>query len=140
MIYLETQIPEKIAYILPIGDLHFSDPIGNVYVVNQNDLIKFDPQNLHTANYKNVFLGNIHSVDSSYPLRILLYYRDHNQIVWVDNFLSEIRSPVFLDALGIDQAELVCSSNQGGFWVLNGLNNQLQYFNTQLQFVHVSTN
>ena len=33
---------------------------------------------------------------------------------------------------------LVCSSNQGGFWIFNGLNNQLQYFDVNLQFVHES--
>ena len=77
-------------------------------------------------------------MDVSDPLRILIYYKDHNQIVWVDNFLSEIRSPVRLDELGIDQVELVCSSNQGGFWVFNGLNNQLQYYDVNLKLVHES--
>ncbi len=56
----------------------------------------------------------------------------------MDNYLSEIRSPIWLDDLGVDQAQLVCSSNQGGFWIFNGLNNQLQYFNVNLQFVHES--
>jgi len=43
-----------------------------------------------------------------------------------------------LDELGIDQVELVCSSNQGGFWVFNSLNNQLQYFDVNLKLVHES--
>jgi hypothetical protein len=120
------------------GDMHFSDPMGNVYVVQDNTLKKFSSTNEEAGHYTNTFLGNIHSVDVSDPLRILLYYKDHNQIVWVDNFLSEIRSPVWLDALGIDQIELVCSSNQGGFWVFNSLNNQLQYYDVNLQLVHES--
>ena len=110
------------------GDRHFSDPMGNVYIIKNNHLVKFVQDYTQAAEYTNLFLGNIHSIDVSDPLRILIYYKDHNQVVWVDNFLSEIRSPVWLDNLGVDQAQLVCSSNQGGFWIFNGLNNQLQYF------------
>ena len=120
------------------GDMHFSDPMGNVYVIRDNNLKKFSAKHVQVADYTNTFLGNIHSADISDPLRILLFYKDHNQIVWVDNFLSEIRSPVWLDGMGIDQVELVCSSSQGGFWVFNSLNNQLQYFDVQLQLIHES--
>jgi len=120
------------------GDRHFSDPMGNVYIIKNNHLVKFVQDYTQAAEYTNLFLGNIHSIDVSDPLRILMYYKDHNQVVWVDNYLSEIRSPIWLDNLGVDQAQLVCSSNQGGFWIFNGLNNQLQYFDVNLEFVHES--
>ena len=120
------------------GDRHFSDPMGNVYIIKNNHLVKFVQDYTQAAEYTNLFLGNIHSIDVSDPFRILMYYKDHNQVVWVDNYLSEIRSPIWLDDLGVDQAQLVCSSNQGGFWIFNGLNNQLQYFDVNLQFVHES--
>lgn len=120
------------------ADRYGTDPMGNVYVVTDNSLKKFSNQHVQAANYTNTFLGNIHSVDFSDPLRILIFYKDYNQVVWVDNFLSEIRSPIWLDDLGIDQVELVCSSNQGGFWVFNSLNNQLQYFDVNLKLVHES--
>jgi hypothetical protein len=120
------------------GDSHFSDPLGNVYIIKNNHLLKFNQDYSQAAEYTNLFLGNIHSIDVSDPLRILIYYRDYNQLIWVDNFLSEIRSPIWLDDLGVDQARLVCSSNQGGFWLFNGLNNQLQYYDVNLQFVHES--
>jgi hypothetical protein len=120
------------------GDIHYSDPMGNVYIVKNNTLKKFNTSHVESGVYTNTFLGNIQSVDVSDPLRILIFYKDHNQVVWVDNFLSEILSPVWLDVLGADQAELVCSSNQGGLWVFNGLNNQLQYYNVNLELVNES--
>ncbi len=120
------------------GDMHFSDPMGNVYIAKDNILNKYSPGQAEAATYTNTFLGNIYSVDVSDPLRILLFYKDYRQIVWVDNFLSEIRSPVWLDELGIDQVELVCSSSQGGFWAYNSLNRQLQYFNVNLKLIHES--
>jgi hypothetical protein len=120
------------------GDVHFSDPIGNVYIIRLNHLQKYGRDFSRAAEYTNLFLGNISSIDVSDPLRILIYYGDLNQIIWVDNYLSEIRSPVSLDDLGADQTRLVCSSNQGGFWILNGLNNQLQYYDVNLQLIHES--
>jgi hypothetical protein len=120
------------------GDLHFSDPMGNVYIARDNILNKYTPGQTGAATYTNTFLGNIFSIDVSDPLRILLFYKDHRQIVWVDNFLSEIRSPLWLDELGLDQAELVCSSSQGGFWVFNSLNRQLQYFSANMKLIHES--
>jgi hypothetical protein len=123
-------------YVEVTGDRHYAGPMGNVYVVKDNTLKKFSPGRDQVANYSNAFLGNIYSVDVSDPLRIMLFFRDHNQVVWVDDFLSQIRSPVWLDDLGLDQVELVCSSSQGGFWVFNSLNNQLQYFDVNLSLVH----
>lgn len=120
------------------GNIHRSDPMGNVYVVNENNLVKFDPALNSFADYTNPLLGKIHSIDVSDPLRILLYFRDHNQILWLDNYLSEIRSPLFLDDLGIDQSLLVCSASRGGFWVFDGLNAELKYYNARLQMVHQS--
>jgi len=92
------------------------------------------------ADYTNVYLGNITSVDVSDPLRILVFYKEFNQILWLDNFLLELRSPVRLDDLYIDQAELVCSSSQGGFWIYNSLKKQIQYFNSDLRLIHESMN
>ena len=134
-------IPAEFQFVKSVkvdGDSHFSDPMGNVYIIKNNHLIKFAQDHTRAAEYTNLFLGNINSIDVSDPLRILIYYQDHNQVVWVDNFLSEISSPIWLDDLGVDQAQLICSSNQGGFWIFNGLNNQLQYFDVNLQFVHES--
>jgi hypothetical protein len=129
---------EFVRYVEVAGEMHYADPMGNVYIVKDNSLKKFSSNHTQAAHYTNTFLGNIHSVDVSDPLRILLFYKDHNQIVWVDNFLSQIRSPIWLDDLGIDQVELVCSSSQGGFWAFNSLNNQLQYFDVNLQLIHES--
>ena len=120
------------------GDTFSTDPMKNVYVVKDNTLKKFSNQYVQAAYYTNTFLGNIYSVDVSDPLRILIFYKDYNQVVWVDNFLSEISSPIWLDDLGIDQVEMVCSSSQGGFWVFNSLNNQLQYFDVNLKLIHES--
>ena len=122
------------------GDQFYSDPIGNIYVIQGNRIIKYNNRLEKLADYSNVYLGNISSIDVSDPLRILVYYKELNQILWLDNFLLELRSPVRLDDLTVDQAELVCSSGRGGFWVYNRLNNQIQYFDPSLRLIHESFN
>ena len=109
------------------------DPLGNIYIICGQNIRKFDINLAKIGDYTNAFLGNISFADVSDPLRILIYYRELNQVVWLNNFLQELRSPVMLDDIGIDQAVLLCSSNLGGFWVFNQLNNQLQYFDKNLK-------
>jgi len=42
-----------------------------------------------TVNYSNFEFGNITSVDISNPLKIVVFYRDFNQVVLLDNQLNE---------------------------------------------------
>lgn len=114
------------------------DPLGNVYIINGQNIRKYNNSLQKIADYSNVYLGNISFADVSDPLRIMLYYSEFNQVIWLDNFFQELRSPVLLDDLGIDQAILLCSSNFGGFWVFNQLNNQLQYFDKNLKKIYES--
>jgi len=44
-----------------------------------------------------------------------------------------LRDPISLDDLDIGQAEIACSSSLGGFWVYDSDNQQLMYFNRNLQ-------
>lgn len=120
------------------ADFWHTDQMGNIYLATGNSIVKFDAHLSRSAEYSSPRLGNVFSMDVTDPLRILVYYKDHNQVVWLDNYLNEIRSPLLLDELSIDQAEQVCSSSQGGFWVYNGLNAQLEYYDARLQPVHQS--
>lgn len=122
------------------SDQFYSDPLGNMYIIQGNRIQKYNNRLEKLADYKNTYLGNITSVDVTDPLRILVFYRELNQILWLDKYLQELRSPLRLDDLHIDQAELVCSSNQGGFWIYNGLQKQIQYFDSNLRLLHESIN
>ncbi len=114
------------------------DPLGNIYIICGQNIRKYDANLVKIGDYSNAYLGNISFADVSDPLRILLYFREFNQAIWLDNFLQELRSSVRLDDLGIDQAVLICSSNLGGFWVFDQLNNQLQYFDKNLKKIYES--
>ena len=120
------------------GQQHYSDPLGNLYIVNGNEISRYDRDYRNIARYSNAFLGQPASLDISDPLRLLTFYKDYNTLLWLDNFLTELRSPVRLDELGYEQVELVCSSSQGGFWIYNSLTDQIHSFDAGMNLVHES--
>jgi hypothetical protein len=122
------------------GEQHYSDPFGNIYVVHAGEIKRFDNEYREAANYSNSYLGKIYSADLSDPLRILLYFKDYNQILWLDKYLVEIRSPLLLDQMGFQQVDAVCSSSQGGFWLYNDITCQIHYFDNTMNLVHESIN
>jgi hypothetical protein len=120
------------------GQQHYSDALGNIYIINGSEISRYDRDYRNIARYANAYLGQPASLDVSDPLRILTFYKDYNTLLWLDNFLTELRSPVRLDELGYEQVELVCSSSQGGFWIYNSLTDQIHSFDAGMNLVHES--
>ena len=105
-----------------------ADNIGNAYTINEDELVKFLPGGKFFARYSNLKLGSITSVDATNPLKLLLYYRDFQQIVFLDNQLSNNSEPVSLELLGYEQTDLVCAGANNSFWIYNKQNNELLRF------------
>lgn len=103
--------------------------MANVYAVNNEELIKFLPSGKYFARYSNLKLGSITTLDATNPLKLILYYRDFQQIVFLDNQLSQTSEPVSLEKLGYEQTDLVCASANNGFWLYDKQNNELLRFN-----------
>lgn len=109
-------------------NFHTVDNLGNIYTVNEDELVKYLPGGKFFARYSNLRLGAITTVDATNPLKLLVYYRDFQQIVFLDNQLSQNSSQVSLEALGYEQADLVCAGANNSFWVYNRQNNELIRF------------
>ena len=90
------------------GEQHYTDQFGNVYVIRSGEIKRFDSEYREVAHYSNPYLGKITSIDLSDPLRILIFYKNYNQVVWLDKYLAEIISPVMLDQLGHEQVPVLC--------------------------------
>ncbi|MCX7729168.1 MAG: hypothetical protein N2203_06840 [Bacteroidia bacterium] len=110
----------------------YPDNIGNVYIVENGAVTKFFT-NGQSKTFSIKTLGILQSMDVSNTLRILLYFRDFQKILFLDNQLSQNGDVIELSALGLEQASLVCSSFNNGFWVYNQANNELIRFNQQLE-------
>jgi len=107
------------------GDFIRSDELGNVFLVNDNQLVKYNSTGAVMHTYSNLYSGNISFVDTHDPFKILVYYRAFGQVEFLDQSLSLASSTISLTMLNLSLATLVCSSYQGAFWVYDPINFEL---------------
>ena len=118
---------------IPMPSERFTvDIMGHVYWSQEATLFRLDPATGEKTEYTNTFLGNIHSWDASNPFKILVFHKDFNTLVFLDQSLAPIRSPIHLDQLTASQMAASCLSHQGGFWVLNPSTSQIQQYDPGL--------
>ena len=115
------------------------DLLGNIYWTEHTTLKKYNPEKGNTIEYTNTFLGEIEKYDVSNPLKILVYYETHNQLLFLDKNLSEIASPVSLDNINLSQVGAICTSHNGGFWILNSMSQRIEHYNQNLQLTTETT-
>lgn len=113
-----------------------TDHLENIYYIDNHKIVKVETGTGNTMEYGSLSDGDITDADVSNPLQIILFYRDFNRIVLLDNKLARLRSAISATELGIEQALLVCSSGRGGFWVFSDRSNRLVYFDRQLRNSH----
>ncbi|MEE4258101.1 MAG: hypothetical protein V2I47_13770 [Bacteroidales bacterium] len=116
---------EQIRAVNAKGDFIRSDELGNVFLVDDNQLIKYNSEGRKLHSYTNLYSGDITFVDTHDPFKILLYYRSFGQVEFLDHTLSLASSSIDLNSLGLSLATLVCASYQGAFWVYDPMNFEL---------------
>ncbi|MBA3706750.1 MAG: hypothetical protein H0W84_12885 [Bacteroidetes bacterium] len=107
------------------ADFFTTDNQSNVYVVKGDELCKYNKAGKQLYKYSNKKFGNISFVDASNMLRLLIFYKNFLQVVFLDNTLSVIGELVNLDKIGFQQAQLVCSSHNSGMWLYDQQNFEL---------------
>jgi hypothetical protein len=126
---------EKFVFIksIPANVTFFtSDILGNFYIVQKKTLTKYNEKGSILKTYDSKNLGDITSIDVTNPLKILVYYKDFNQLVFLDNTLSISGSPILLEELGISQSSYACTSYGDAFWVFDNTLSQLVRFDKNL--------
>ena len=109
------------------------DHLGNIYILKEGVLEKYDEQGKLFKTYTNKLLGSISFIDVSNPLKLILFYKNFSQIVFLDNMLSPKGNPVVMGEIGFQQPSLVCSSYNNGLWVFNLQNAELVRLDQNLQ-------
>ncbi len=115
-----------------------TDPLGNAYFIQDEILIKHMPGKNKKISFSNSEFGTISLLDVSDPMKLLLYYKDYNMILFLDNNLSELLSPISLDDLGHENVRLACSSREGSFWIYDEQSGQLFSYNENLHLTNKS--
>jgi hypothetical protein len=102
------------------------DKFGFVYYINRNTLYKKKDDTLYE--YRDIQLGRIASVDLTNPLQLVLFFREANALLILDNRLNE-RKRIKFDTLreqrNIDFASL---ANEQSVWLFNIDNQELEIY------------
>ncbi len=97
------------------------DVLGYFYYSKNNVLYK--QKQAEKLEYKNLSLGKIESVDLINPLKILVFYKEFNAVVLLDNQLSEI-TKINLNRYNI-LAQICSMASANRLWAYDNLSNQL---------------
>lgn len=118
-----------------------SDYLGNFYFINKDIITKFSPKldTLFEQSFK--IAGDITSMDVGQSLKILLYSRDQNLIVYLDNTLTMSEAEISLADKGLYMTELVTLSMlNNDLWIYNAQNFALEKYNRNFERVFKSDN
>ena len=102
------------------------DNLGNIYLVNTDGRIKklsptFDSIGIYNQVRQ---FGQLHSIDASNPLKVLLFYKDFGTVIILDRFLNE-RATVDLRKSGILQPSAIAQSFDNNIWVWDDIDSKL---------------
>jgi len=101
-----------------------ADKLGNFFLVNQDGILqKFDPSGKLSFIYNNHRAGKITSFDASEPMKILVFFKESQELILLDNTLSEI-SIIPLNQLNGRYFSSVARTNDGSL-VLYDANNEI---------------
>jgi len=95
------------------------DDLGNTYTVAKDNTITLRKKSGLVFTFNEKSFGEVKHIDPANPMKILVHYADANQILFLDNTLSEI-GRLDLNTLGVYGLNvLVGNSRLNGFWLFN---------------------
>lgn len=122
------------------ADYITTDRLGNLYAVENNYLWKYNSNGDSVSSYSSVQFGPISSIDATDPYKILVFYKTYGILQFLDNFLSQNASPIYLHDIGFDQVQLACNSSENGFWLYDPTHQKIKRLNSQFRTTHQTIN
>jgi hypothetical protein len=101
--------------------------------VDKNKLARFNPNCKEEKSYSQSAAYTIHAIDVTDPLKILIFNKDFNQLILLNNQLAPITEPISFDNYNYFTVSTVCRSSKGGFWIFDQSTLQLVYFNDEIR-------
>lgn len=109
-----------------------TDNLGNSYLYDNLNILKYNTNGDSVGLYSNNRLGAISTVDVTNPYKIMVFYADYANIIFLDNFMSLLEGPIALDQLGYDQVTHACASMENGLWLFDRLRQTVIKLNQDL--------
>ncbi len=102
------------------------DHLDDFYLVKNNQLTKQTKEKSY--NYSNLLYGEVTSIDIRNPFQILVFYKDFQSFVVLDNQLNEISNVNFSVQFPELDVISVSASNKNQYWVLDGISRRIFIF------------
>jgi hypothetical protein len=102
---------------------------------SEPEIVKYNSDGVLQKKFSTKRYGKIEFVDAMNPLKLLVYYKDFQRILFLDNQLSESSTMISLELLNHEQTGLVCSSSNNSFWIYDKQNNELSRFDSELKSI-----
>lgn len=99
------------------------DKFGYLYYTEDNVFTKKKASK--AFEYKNLSLGKIEKIDIQNPLKIVLFYKNFNTVVTLDNQLNEIQKINFTENEKQIVVEATGMASQNRFWIFNNLTQKI---------------
>lgn len=115
------------------GNALSADPNGNLYVVDGPLLYKFDSEGRFLHKYSNFLWGDITSIDVDNPLKIMVFYKNESQILFLDKNLIPLMEPLDLYANNFKNIQLATYSTDNTIWLYDAVLQDLINVNFQLK-------
>ena len=107
------------------GTQLYTDPNGNIYLVNGSKLSKLDGNGKLLRSFDDSFLGDIHSVDVDNPMKIMVFYRESGKILFLDDRLSPVMEPLDLFSHGYSTVVFAAYSTDNLIWLYDANSHEL---------------
>ncbi len=93
------------------------DELENVFYIENNVLYK--KNDAEVLNYSNVNLGVLTNVSIHNPFKIVLFYKDYNAVIILDNKLNELADKIdFTKETLFNNVQFVGASSENNLWLL----------------------
>lgn len=113
-------------------DYMTTDHIGRLYLARGHELFLYYPDGSLKYQFSDLSRGEITQLDTRNPMKLLLFYPNYSQIVFLDNTLSQSQPSVDLNKLQLELAQLACTSFDNGFWVYDPVSFRLVRYDQAL--------
>lgn len=135
--------PEQYELIskIPLNGGNFiTDNLQNAYIYLGNSLKKYDIHGKLLNQYDDRSYGSISYVDVNDPMKIMVFYKDFPEIVFLDNTLSVNGNPINPADMGFPLTTLACVSHDNGAWIYEAQGLQLVRFDLNLNITQKTGN
>lgn len=124
---VSAQFPQLVSEVPTKADWYVGfDNLGANYFVTDNAFYKEKERKL--LQYQNISFGKIDKADLINPMNLLLFYKDFNAVVFLDNQLNEIRRINFSDFPEPLTVTAAGNASQNRLWIYNSINQQIGLF------------